>query len=56
MAMDDVIHHLCQLDRKLVSSSAEKCAEFYSKNSVPILHSLTPSLFSIGTTIFKNSL
>ena len=25
----------------------------HSKNSVPILHILTPSLFSIGTTIFK---
>ena len=28
----------------------------HSKNSVPILSILTPSLFSIGTTILKNSL
>ena len=26
------------------------------QNSVPILHILTPSLFSIGTTILENSL
>ena len=34
----------------------EQTKPTHSKNSVPILHILTPSLFSIGTTIFKNSL